>query len=37
LDTSLPDLKKPTKARLEKAMQGHVLAEAVLIGEYQRR
>lgn len=37
LDTALPDLQKPTKARLEKAMQGHVLAEAVLIGEYQRR
>lgn len=37
LDTVLPDLQKPSKVKLEKAMQGHVLAEAVLIGEYQRR
>ena len=37
LDTLLPDLKTPTKARLEQAVQGHVLAEAVLMGTYQRR
>lgn len=37
LDTVLPDLQKPTKAELEKAMQGHILAEATLIGHYQRR
>ncbi|MGX2039440.1 YbhB/YbcL family Raf kinase inhibitor-like protein [Methylocaldum sp. MU1018] len=36
LDTVLPDLHKPTKARLEKAMQGHVLAQAELIGFYWR-
>ncbi len=36
LDTALPDLKKPTKAALEKAMQGHILAHAELIGLYQR-
>lgn len=36
LDTVLPDLRQPTKAQLEKAMQGHVLAEARLIGLYQR-
>jgi len=37
LDTVLPDLKRPKKAALEKAMQGHVLAQAVLIGTYQKR
>ena len=36
LDTVLPDLKGPSKAALEKAMQGHVLAHAELIGTYQR-
>ena len=36
LDTRLPDLGKPTKAALEKAMSGHILAKAELIGTYQR-
>jgi Raf kinase inhibitor-like YbhB/YbcL family protein len=36
LDTMLPDLGAPTKARLEKAMRGHVLAEAELAGTYAR-
>lgn len=36
LDTVLPDLGQPTKAKLEKAMQGHVLAKAEVIGTYQR-
>jgi Raf kinase inhibitor-like YbhB/YbcL family protein len=36
LDTVLPDLRHPTKAQLEKAMQGHVKAQAELIGTYQR-
>ncbi|MFO1434250.1 MAG: YbhB/YbcL family Raf kinase inhibitor-like protein [Candidatus Competibacteraceae bacterium] len=36
LDTRLPDLGKPTKAALEKAMSGHILAQAELIGTYQR-
>jgi Raf kinase inhibitor-like YbhB/YbcL family protein len=36
LDTVLPDLKKPTKGRLEKAMQGHILGKAELIGTYQQ-
>ena len=36
LDTLLPDLRHPTKAALEKAMRGHVLAEAQLIGTYQQ-
>ncbi len=35
LDTVLPDLKHPTKARLLNAMRGHVLAESKLIGTYQ--
>jgi len=36
LDTVLPDLKKPNKARLEQAMKGHIVAEAQLIGTYQK-
>lgn len=34
LDTVLPDLGQPTKARLEAALEGHVLAQAVLMGTY---
>lgn len=36
LNKVLPDLGKPTKAALEKAMTGHVLASAELVGTYQR-
>jgi Raf kinase inhibitor-like YbhB/YbcL family protein len=36
LDTILPDLRKPTKQQLEKAMAGHVLAQAELIGTYKK-
>lgn len=36
LDTVLPDLKRPTKTELERAMKGHVLAQAELIGTYER-
>ncbi|WP_126445216.1 YbhB/YbcL family Raf kinase inhibitor-like protein [Sulfuricystis multivorans] len=36
LDVVLPDLKHPTKAQLEKAMAGHILAEAQLVGTYQK-
>lgn len=36
LDVVLPDLKKPTKADLEKAMKGHMLSQAELVGKYQR-
>jgi Raf kinase inhibitor-like YbhB/YbcL family protein len=36
LDIVLPDLKQPTKAKLEKAMEGHVLSKAELVGLYQR-
>jgi phosphatidylethanolamine-binding protein (PEBP) family uncharacterized protein len=36
LDVALPDLGRPKKADLERAMQGHVLAEAVLIGTYRK-
>ncbi len=36
LDTVLPDLQRPTKARLEHAMEGHVLARAELLGTYQK-
>ena len=36
LDTVLPDLKHPSKPHLEKAMKGHVLTHAELIGLYER-
>jgi Raf kinase inhibitor-like YbhB/YbcL family protein len=36
LDASLGDLGKATKARVEAAMAGHVLAQAQLVGTYQR-
>jgi len=36
LNTVLSDLKHPTKAALEKAMRGHVIGQAELIGLYQR-
>lgn len=37
LDRQLGDLKQPTKGALERAMRGHVLAQAVLIGTYEKR
>jgi Raf kinase inhibitor-like YbhB/YbcL family protein len=37
LDVVLPDLHRPTKAAIEQAMRGHVLAQAELIGTYQKR
>lgn len=37
LDVILPDLGKPSKAALEKAMQGHVLDQTELIGLYRRQ
>ncbi|XXZ09782.1 YbhB/YbcL family Raf kinase inhibitor-like protein [Sorangium sp. So ce315] len=36
LDTVLPDLGTPTKAQLEAAMAGHVLAHVELVGTYQK-
>ncbi len=36
LDAVLPDLERPTRAALLKAMEGHVLAGAELIGTYQK-
>jgi len=36
LDVILPDLKEPTKAALEKAMEGHVLAKVELMGTYKK-
>ena len=36
LDTALPGLPRPNKAALEKAMQGHVLAQATLMGTYKK-
>jgi Raf kinase inhibitor-like YbhB/YbcL family protein len=36
LDEMLPDLGRPDSKALEKAMQGHVLEEAELVGTYQR-
>jgi Raf kinase inhibitor-like YbhB/YbcL family protein len=37
LDIVLPELRRADKAALEQAMQGHILAQAVLIGTYQKR
>ena len=37
LDTELAGLGKPTKAKLENAMKGHVLAKAELIGLFRRK
>lgn len=37
LDTPLPDLGSATKARVEDAMTGHVLARAELVGTYQKK
>ena len=36
LDVELKELNAPTKAELEAAMRGHVLASAVLVGTYER-
>ena len=36
LDVVLPELQKPDKRRLEQAMQGHIMAEAQLLGTYQK-
>ena len=35
LDVVLPDLDAPNKARLERAMEGHIVAEAILVGTYE--
>jgi len=37
LDVVLPDLGRPSKADLEQAMRGHVLAQAQLVGNYEKR
>jgi Raf kinase inhibitor-like YbhB/YbcL family protein len=37
LDAVLPDLGTAAKAQLEKAMEGHVIAKAELMGTYQKR
>jgi Raf kinase inhibitor-like YbhB/YbcL family protein len=37
LDSVLPDLRRPSKAALERAMQGHILAHAEVIGTYQKQ
>jgi len=37
LDTVLPDLGTPTKPVLEKAMEGHIVAKAELVGTYQKK
>lgn len=37
LDTVLPDLQKPTKARLEEAMAGHILERVELMGTYEKK
>ncbi len=36
LDTTLGPLRKPGKREIEDAMRGHVIAEAVLVGTYEK-
>jgi Raf kinase inhibitor-like YbhB/YbcL family protein len=36
LDTTLGDLGGPTKAALERAMDGHIIARAELVGTYEK-
>lgn len=36
LDTVLPDLHQPNKAKLEAAMDGHILVHTELIGTYEK-
>ena len=36
LDCLLPDLKRPTKGQLERAMDGHVLGKSELMGTYAK-
>ena len=36
LDTVLEGLNQPTKAAVEAAMQGHIIAQAELVGTYQK-
>jgi hypothetical protein len=36
LDATLGDLKSPNKAALEKAMQGHTVGQAELVGTYEK-
>lgn len=37
LDAVLPDLGRPSKASLERAMRGHIIGQAELVGLYQCR
>lgn len=37
LDVHLPDLQQPNRAVLEKAMKGHIVESAELVGRYQRQ
>jgi len=37
LDTTLSELSSPTQAELERAMQGHILARAELVGTYEKK
>jgi Raf kinase inhibitor-like YbhB/YbcL family protein len=37
LDVVLPDLGKPSKLKLESRMKGHIVAQAELVGTYQKR
>jgi hypothetical protein len=36
LDTLLHDMNRPTKAKLESAMRGHILSQVEIVGTYQR-
>ncbi|MCR4301377.1 MAG: YbhB/YbcL family Raf kinase inhibitor-like protein [Sulfuricaulis sp.] len=36
LDTVLSDMNQPTKAKVESALQGHIITQTVIVGTYQR-
>ena len=36
LDTVLPEMNRPTRAKVESAMQGHILSQTEIVGTYQR-
>jgi len=37
LDAMLPDLGKPSKGKLERQLKSHIIAQAELVGTYQKR
>lgn len=36
LDTVLPDMNRPTKAKIESAMDGHIISQTEVVGAFQK-